>query len=256
MDYLYDNTLFICCADPMANVVRDDLYEIMIRNGVFAQKIVSMITPIIPTPRLDVPKNKITVAILVRKGSGGDRILSEAKGNLLPLHKYEDYANPEKFPSDEYFIEHIKLLSMLLNDMPLYVYIFTDAVIPSALVEYYTRAVAKPNIEFACRKTANNSDTLVLEDFFSMSYQFDCLIRGKSCFAYASQCIGHHKIIICTQHASWVASKGVVVDQAGIIVRNKINNTIQRMDLKEQNYEKIQQALYAFDWSYVDGQNA
>jgi hypothetical protein len=250
IDQINNKENYICYADPTANVIKDDLYKFIMRNYTFAKEIRTMVAPNRPITLLKVPKDRITVAVHVRKGSNGDRILSQVTEIKFPLYKYEDYSCPQKFPSDDYFIDQIKILSDLLHDAPLYVYIFTDAVDPQALLKKYKVAINKENIEFECRSNTNNGVSFVLEDFFSMAYQFDCLIRGISCFAYAAQCVGNHKIIIYAKHGVWQEGKGVVIDDVDIIIRNTKNicNTENRLfydELKENNYQKIQEQLLA-----------
>ena len=100
-------------------------------------------------------------------------------------------------------------MSRLLEDCPLYVYIFTNDSDPIALMNYCKKCINKDNIEFGCRSNTNNGTKFIIEDFFAMAYQFDCLIRGKSAFSYVAQLIGNHRIVIYTKGSQWADGKGV-----------------------------------------------
>lgn len=116
---------------------------------------------------LDLPKDKVKVAVHVRKGGGVD----------LGINLYFPY----KMPPDIYYIQQIQRVYNLFRQ-PLYVYIFTDDLNPNAIKNLYQTALNNSDIIFDCRKTGNGPYNNVLEDFYNMM-QFDCLIRPESNFS-------------------------------------------------------------------------
>ena len=128
---------------------------------------------------------------------------------------YADKKFPLKFPPEQYYVDQIKRISKLFDDVPLFVYIFTDDSSPLGLVEKIKKAVNKNNITFACRNRGNVHYAHVVEDFYNMS-RFDCLIRSGSHFAIAAQLLGSHKIIIYPKHWQWVGKK-LVIDEVFIV---------------------------------------
>lgn len=251
LDLMYDNVHFVCFPyldGTQDDITRDELYDYMMDNYRFLREIKKMIAPIKPVQPLDLPTNKITVAVHVRKGSGHDRILPSTEKLTVSKNKYENVSNPEKFPEDNYYIEQIRLLAELLEDRQLFVYIFTDDSNPVALMNYYSKCVGKDNVEFACRDSTNSGKSSILEDFFAMAYQFDCLIRGKSAFSYVAQLIGNHKIVIHTKGGEWVDRVGVVIDKVGMVVRDISNNNIKRTLFDKDHYDVIKQLLEYCDW--------
>lgn len=203
----------------------------LINDKKFREDLRSVIAPRISIQQLDLPANRISVAVHVRKGGGFDHPLLSPQlydydsamaeiimSEQLPVYHtkiiYSDRVWPLKFPPDQYYIEQIKHISDLLNNAPLYVHLFTDHQDPSALAATYQAAVNKPNIIFGCREQDNHHSKNVLEDLFAMA-QCDCLIRSGSNFPQISQLIGKHRIVIYPQSAKWLG-KTMVVDQIGI----------------------------------------
>jgi len=200
-------------------------------NTTFRNALRKMITPIKPLDELCLPQDRITVAVHVRKGGGYDRPLSSIQqfdGHLSlveyiqtvvaykPPYAYVDQKFPLKFPPDQYYIDQIKKLSEILNDVPLYVYLFTDDSNPIEILEEYEWIIGKPNILFDCRKEENRHDLNVIEDFFAMT-KFDCLIRPQSNFSRGAQLIGEHKIVIHPKQASWVDGK-LIINMINIVM--------------------------------------
>lgn len=134
--------------------------------------------------------------------------------------KNKDKKWPLKFPPAQYYIDQVKLLSEILENRPLYLYIFTDDKNPKALCKKIKTAVNKSNITFACRSDNNKHliHSTSFDDLFSLA-QFDCIIRSASNFARISQIIGKHKIIIFPTHATWVNNK-LIMDTINIIINN------------------------------------
>ncbi|HEB41495.1 MAG TPA: hypothetical protein ENI08_00555 [Candidatus Dependentiae bacterium] len=200
-------------------------------NAVFCNRLRKMIAPIKPLDEFWLPQDRITVAVHVRKGGGYDRPLSSVQQfdghlnlveytqtvvNCKLYYAYIDQKFPLKFPPDQYYVDQIKKLSAMLNDAPLYVYLFTDDSNPIAILEEYEWIIGKPNIVFNCRKEENRHDLNVIEDFFAMT-KFDCLIRPQSNFSKGVQLIGKHKIVIHPKKAAWVNGK-LIINMVNIVI--------------------------------------
>jgi hypothetical protein len=177
------------------------------------------------------PDNIITVALHVRKGNYKDRptcsrqLFDTQSYFLLPIRKISpaavnvdtfmsDERYPHKFPPDQFYIDQLRLLSDLLDDRPLYVYIFTDYNSPQDIANSYTQELQKSNISFAF----HSIDMGVIDDFYNMAH-FDCLVRPSSNFSRASQLLGNHKVVMYVQKAEWHLDADVVVE-VGIIIKN------------------------------------
>lgn len=165
---------------------------------------------------INFPKDRITVAVHIRKGGGydGKPLLSLQEYNdgidkqndichcRADRLNYMDKAYPLKFPPDAYYINQIKRISEMFDHAPMYVHIFTDDQDPVILMQKYKKAVACANIEFGCREKGNHHDQHVLEDLFAMA-TCDCLIRSGSNFPQIAQLIGNHKVVIYPKSAQW-----------------------------------------------------
>ena len=134
---------------------------------------------------------------------------------LRKFYPYADVRWPSKFPPEQYYVNQIKGISKLFNNVPLFVYIFTDDRSPSRLVDRIKKAVNKNNITFSCRNRGNAHDAHVVEDFYNMA-RFDCLIRSGSNFGLAAQLLGSHKVVIYPKHWQWEGKK-LVIDEVSII---------------------------------------
>ncbi|MFA5306186.1 MAG: hypothetical protein WC365_01935 [Candidatus Babeliales bacterium] len=94
-------------------------------------------------PSLAFPSGFITVAVHVRKGGGFDapqtyvQYLDEYHGKYVDTNitKKGHRGNPIKFPPEQYYVDQIVKLSTMLNDAPLFVYVFTDDKRPDLVVE-------------------------------------------------------------------------------------------------------------------------
>ncbi len=159
-------------------------FDVGWEDEAFLAQLREEIRPIIPLPTLELPKDRITVAVHLRKGSGPDGI----------TYRLQDF--PLRFPPDSFFIPQIKRVSEMFHNQPLYVYIFTDDKNPAALVERYRAAVNKPNIMFRCCQASHpNPEFHVLEDFFNLTL-FDCIIRPESHFSQIASKLSRAKVII------------------------------------------------------------
>ncbi|MBD3231056.1 hypothetical protein GF322_00145 [Candidatus Dependentiae bacterium] len=232
------------------------VYELMILNPDFAKNLKYMLQPKDKIEKLTLPKDKITVAVHVRKGGGFDPELKStqyyniskynieykeiciSKNNpnnikriventtkiddkiLASIKKtFSDQGCPEKFPPEQYYVEQIKKLSHRFNNKPIYIHIFTDDNNPKQIKKRIKNSVNLPNIKFAY----NKQNTSIVQDYCAMA-EFDCLIRSMSGFAYLSQLLGNHKIIIYPIHMTWINPDILVVDKIGIIKRDNQNS--------------------------------
>ncbi len=157
----------------------------------FIKQLRELLTPKDNLTLLSPPKEKISIALHVRKGGSWnnehelsfdvDRL---CVGNLI-----------YKIPLDSYYVEQIKLVAELFQGQPLYVFLFTDDRNPQELMERYKAMVNIPTIEFDCRKGNHDHFYNVLEDFFSMM-NFDVLIRPESNFSIMAEKLGDYSVII------------------------------------------------------------
>lgn len=169
-------------------------------------------------------QDMVSVAVHVRRPSGGDLHHGQANGKLRSLQLYDvsnlinkydfhkfrgeawahniDACFHFKFLPDQYYIDQIRYISERFNDTPMYVFIFTDYHNPQELVNCYKTVVGKSNIIFETR----SSTDLVAEDMISMTY-FDCLIRSDSNFAQMAEFLGNHKLIISPKDFAWYQDK-------------------------------------------------
>jgi hypothetical protein len=177
----------------------------------FVNEIRTMIRPRSFEVSIPLPKNKITVAVHIRKGAEFDApLLYEQQTIPSSWEGYSDRGYPLKFATDNYYQEQIKRISAFFGHQPLYVYLFTDATNPIELMENYAQALQLPNIEFDCRRTTNKHDMNVLEDFFALT-QFDCLIRVDSNFSLVASKLAHYKVQITPKHYHFHPTRGYPV---------------------------------------------
>jgi hypothetical protein len=152
-------------------------YELKNHNGVFftvdwedqnfIRELKKTICSKKPLLTVILPKDKITVAMHVRRG-----------GSFEPINE----GFPVKFPKDAFYVQALHVLCKLLHEQDLYVFIFTDDRNPAAIAQSFSSEFKDKNIIFDYRRKINDYNLNVLEDFFSMT-QFDCLIRADSNFS-------------------------------------------------------------------------
>jgi hypothetical protein len=191
------------------------------RDEKFLTELRKMVQPAVEIQEVSCPKDKITVAVHVRKGGGYDRPLFTEKVQtdpwLIPTTNYHDVIFPKRFPPDQFYIDQIKTISKMFQNKPLYVHIFTDSKTPGEIVQKYKKEVGLSNITFACRETENFYDKNVLEDLLSMA-KFDCLIRPESYFSRMAEKIGAHKVVIYPKSFVW-KNRDLTIDKVQIIKR-------------------------------------
>jgi hypothetical protein len=150
------------------------------------------------------PKDRITVAVHMRKGGGFDDVLlADALVIDKPLDHYGDYKEILKFPPEQFYIDQLRYVSEYFGNVSLYVYIFTDDRNPAAIVERLKKNLPEyHNLEFHYRESDNKHDKNVLEDFFALT-KFDCLIRPQSNFSLAAAKISDYKLEISPVKGHW-----------------------------------------------------
>ncbi len=192
--------------------------ECILQDQYFMTELKHMLQPVVPIPQITLPSGKVTVAVHIRKGGGFDQALNSIQyydSNIVSNRFYADQRWPLKFPPEQYYVDQIKKISILFDDVPLFVYIFTDDRNPSKLLNRIKKAVNKNNITFSCRNRGNAYNAHVVEDFYNMA-RFDCFIRSGSNFGLAAQLLGNHEVIIYPKHLKWVGKK-LIVDEVTIV---------------------------------------
>lgn len=188
----------------------------------FKQELRRMLSPRYPISLICLPKDRISVAVHVRKNSNGfDLPLSHdlERGILTPgVPRYVDTVFPLKHVPDSFYIEQIKKISEIFNHQPLYVFIFSDDVHVVDITNKYKEAVNLSNIEFACRTGENNHVSNIIEDFLSMAL-FDCLIRADSNISIAASKLGNYRVLITPKHHRWDNGRHII-DQVDIVCSN------------------------------------
>lgn len=151
------------------------------------------IAPIIHITKINIPKDHISVAVHIRKGSGGDLISSQEIQDLTRRM-------PLKFPPDSYYIQAIKKITEVLPNISIYICIFTDYIKPQEIAEFYKKEVNNQNIIFDYRTKNNYDEEDIVDDFFGLA-QFDCLIRPDSNFSLIAEKLTDYKIVISPSKA-------------------------------------------------------
>lgn len=169
----------------------------------FLKIIRELIKPKSELKLINPPKNCLSIALHVRKPSGG---LDKPLLNGLPLNMYDpneiyfDVVFPLKFAPDSYYIDQLKRIRDIYKNEKIYVYVFTDDPNPLELVNKYKKEINDSKIEFDCRRDNNISN--VLEDLFSMT-KFDCLIRADSNLSIVASKLVDYKIAISPLNHYW-----------------------------------------------------
>jgi len=172
-----------------------------------------------PIQQLDLPNDKITVAVHVRRGGGFDGPRFSDGSSQKPRGQYVDKNFPLRFPMDEYYIEQIKELLNMFPDQELYIHIFTDDREPQKIVEKFETILNNPLLSFGCRVEENKHDINVMDDLFGM-VACDCIIRSGSTLSMTAQIIGNHRVAIFPTNHHWENTK-LVMDDIKIMIRNE-----------------------------------
>lgn len=140
------------------------------------------IAPKKPLALWSLPKNRITVAVHIRLGTGVDPSFAPIS---LPL----------KFPPLSWYKQQLVSLVKSYPNRSWYVYLFTDDPDPKKLYDQFKHLFAHNRVVYAYRAHENSHDKMVLEDLFSMA-RFDCIIHPMSNFSLIAAKIGDPAIEI------------------------------------------------------------
>lgn len=180
----------------------------------FKKEMIRALTPKIPLNIIEPPKDRLSIAVHWRRGSGKDAITTQ---NYYPC----------KLPPEQFYLEQIVRVCKMNPDQPIYLQMFTDDKNPAALEEKIRKAIADAglNNDIVFGKYEGERIHPVLEDFFSMS-KFNCLIRSESAFSLVAEKIGNHRLVISPSRfhteVDWAQDKGeLVIDQITITENGK-----------------------------------
>ena len=194
----------------------ENMYFFSREHPLFGLELKKTLTIKNPTFQVDLPPDKITVAVHVRKGSGPDSktmsVQYRDEWEMINAHKIKnpnfrrstDFAYPKKIPAEQFYVDQIVKLSFMLNHASLFVYVFTDGKNPEQIVERFKERINLSNISFACNvndgSPRDEDRNAMAEDLYNMS-RFDCLIKADSGFAFIAQMMGNHKIVLFPETA-------------------------------------------------------
>ncbi len=196
--------------------VHSSIYFFSHEHPEFGKELRNGLTPQKTARTLNLPHDKITVAVHVRKASDRDAypvsIQYRDEWNEIIAHKIKnpklsdgcDLRFPLRVPSEQFYVDQIIKLSEVLNHPPLYIYLFTDDKHPEKIIQRLQKRIPLDNITFDYNhedpEGRDASEQDILDDLYNMS-RFNCLIRTQSGFSAISQLIGNHKIIIYPQNS-------------------------------------------------------
>lgn len=198
----YSSTLF--CIPFYYNYVNTSAWDpypfIDWDDSEFKNEIKQSLEIMVPHQVFALPKDRVAVAVHIRRGGGAD-------------HPNSFFNFPLKFPTDDYYIQQIQKIYEILK-APLFVYIFTDEHNPLSLVHCYQQTFKELDIQFACRTKGNSPHTNILDDFYMLT-QFDCLIRPDSNFSLVAAKLADYKIEISPRRCKRLNDQ-LIVDQVDI----------------------------------------
>lgn len=207
---------------PFSNHTRNlnqyPFFDVDWNDLAFKKMLQEKIKPINSLSLIHPPKDRVSIAVHIRKNSNGFDLplINELEDESLynPNQKYVDILLPLKHPPESYYIEQIKYLAEIYRDNKLYLFIFTDDVDPEKITNRIKSQIIHDDIVFDYRKNINNHFSNVLEDLFSI-LNFDCFIRPDSNMTIAAGKIGNFKMLISPAHHTWVGKK-MIIDKVNI----------------------------------------
>jgi GT2 family glycosyltransferase len=216
----YKNAQSVLYVSGFYSETPDDFIAFTLHNTPLRNELKKMIMPI-QAMKYTLPKDKITVAVHVRRGGGFDRprLSGKSANEKISKDNYIDIIHPLKFPPDSFYASQISFLSNLLDNRELYVYIFTDDKEPQNIVNMYKRAINKSNITFDYYKGDESFGERTVREFFFMK-QFDCLIRPDSSFSIAAHIVGDHRIVLYPIQSHWEGNT-LIIDEVQYYENNK-----------------------------------
>jgi hypothetical protein len=208
----FSDTLFTCSIyyeDP--SWTKNSITNLR-RNKPFLEVLKKHLTPKKHPILLQLPKNKFTVALHVRRGGGFDSPLLMQQADRIgkKLKNFADGNLPLKFPPDSYYIEQLRKIQALYPEKQIYIYIFTDDPNPAAIARTFSHDLDMELLEFDYRKNDNRYNKNLIEDMFAMT-KFDCLIRTQSAFSQMAHLLGDHKIVYWPDEYLWDSSNTLYI---------------------------------------------
>ncbi len=182
-----------------------DYFEVDWNDAGFIAELRKGIAPAHVISKIALPKDRVSVAVHVRRGGSHD---------TLDVQKLFGW----KFLPDQFFISQLKELYRLLKNRPLYVYIFTDDLNPAHIAQTFKNALKKCDILFGYRTQGNCDTANVVEDFFALQ-QFDCLIHSESNFSFIMSKITPYTVSI-RPDSFHREGEAVVYDHVGVTMRS------------------------------------
>jgi hypothetical protein len=156
-------------------------FQLDAKDPEFREAMLRDLSPIASIQTQALPKDRLTVALHVRRGGKHED------------YNYHRYVTPLKHPPEEYYIDALKTLQKIYPHELIYVQIFTDDEDPNKIMAQFSEHFKRGNVIFDTHK--NSGSNAVLNDLFSMS-KFDCLIRSQSNLSIVSELIGNHELVI------------------------------------------------------------
>ena len=172
------------------------------------QIIKKIMQPIKHFPTIRLPKNKITIAIHVRKGSGKDNELVIA-------------AQPRRFPPNSYYVGQIRKITQLFKGLPLYFHIFSDSSDTEKIVALYRRRIKSKNVSFGFSKSSQQPEDII-KDFLDLT-KFQGIIRARSNFSKAASLVADFAVSVSPEHVTRRNNKVFINRVTTIINRKKVN---------------------------------
>ncbi len=186
-----------------------------IRDERFIALLKKLIAPRGSLPLMELPKDKISVAVHVRRGGTFEKPdFSKTTGMIYP---------PLRFPPDQFYIDQLKKLPAYFPGQHFYVHIFTDDPDPRSIAQKYEAAVDNAFFSFNFRAHNNGHDHNVLDDLFAMA-RFDCLIRPASGFSRIAQLIGKHTMVIAPTTCSFEGDT-LIITEVKVVKRSNYGQT-------------------------------
>lgn len=177
------------------------------RDG-FDQIVKKIMQPVAPVSTIELPKNKISIAVHVRKGSG--------KNNKLVID-----AQPRRFPPDSYYLAQIRRVLQLFQGLPVYFHIFSDSPDIDKIADLYRQRIKSRKATFGFSKTSQE-EADIIKDFFDLT-KFDGIIRARSNFSIAASRIADYAVSISPGHAIKRRNKAIIDKVDTVINKKKID---------------------------------
>lgn len=193
---------FYAVSDEMSDIVT--MKNVFNAHPDFMSELRHCISPYKSLDSFTLPKDVVSVAVHVRKGSGSDISLSTKE-----LHEYAQKKWPTKFPSDEFYLNQIQELSAILNHPQLCIYLFTDYHNPSELAAYYKKTLNLKNVSLQYRIQQGSYEETTIDDMLAMA-QFQYLVRPYSLYSAISYLLGDHDYMVFPIDGVWNGQKTVI----------------------------------------------